>query len=61
MTKKATPSRLRHAINKTAGDLRRIGLMDARTHEKITMRHWLKSRRNPRRPRHSGVEPHPGS
>ena len=40
MTKKATPSRLREAINETAGDLRRLGLMEAATHEKITMRHF---------------------
>jgi len=38
MTKKATPSRLREAILETAGDMRRLGIMDAATHEKITLR-----------------------
>jgi putative transcriptional regulator len=38
MTKKATPSRLREAILETAGDMRRLGLMDEATHEKITLR-----------------------
>jgi putative transcriptional regulator len=38
MTKKATPSRLREALVETAGDMRRLGLMDEATHEKITMR-----------------------
>ncbi|ATQ67652.1 MULTISPECIES: helix-turn-helix domain-containing protein [Methylosinus] len=38
MTKKATPSRLREALLETAGDMRRLGIMDATTHEKITLR-----------------------
>ena len=42
MTKTATASRLREAIDETAGDLHRLGLMDAATHEKITMRHLAK-------------------
>ncbi len=42
MTKKATPSRLREAILETAGDMRRLGLMDEATHEKITMRNLAK-------------------
>lgn len=39
MTKKTTPSRLREALVETAGDMRRLGIMDEATHEKITMRH----------------------
>ncbi len=39
MTKKTKPSRLGEAILDTAGDLRRLGLMDDATHEKITLRH----------------------
>lgn len=39
MTKKTKPSRLSEAILETAGDLRRLGLMDDATHEKITLRH----------------------
>lgn len=38
MTKKATPSRLREAILETTGDMRRLGIMDETTHEKITLR-----------------------
>jgi len=39
MTRKAKPSRLREAILDTAGDLRRLGIMNDATHEKITLRH----------------------
>jgi putative transcriptional regulator len=40
MTKKTkTPSCIREAILATAGDMRRLGIMDAATHEKITLRH----------------------
>jgi len=39
MTSKAKPSRLREAILDTAEDLRRLGIMDDSTHEKITLRH----------------------
>jgi putative transcriptional regulator len=40
MTKaKKKPSRLAKAMVETAGDMRRAGLMDKATHEKITMRH----------------------
>jgi putative transcriptional regulator len=38
MTKTKKPSRLRAAILETAGDMRRLGIMDAATHEKITLR-----------------------
>lgn len=38
MTKKATPGRLREAILETAGDMRRLEIMDEATHEKITLR-----------------------
>jgi putative transcriptional regulator len=37
--KKTKPSRLATALLETADDMHRIGLMDAATHEKITMRH----------------------
>jgi putative transcriptional regulator len=37
--KKTTPSRLREAILETAGDMRRLGIMDEAAHEKITLRH----------------------
>ena len=39
MTKKAKPSRLAQALLETADDMRRVGIMDAATHEKITLRH----------------------
>jgi putative transcriptional regulator len=39
MTKRTTPSPLTAAILETAGDMRRLGIMDAPTHEKITIRH----------------------
>lgn len=38
MTKNAAPSRLREAILETAGDMRRLGIIDEAAHEKITMR-----------------------
>lgn len=38
MTKK-TPSCLSEALLETAGDMRRLGVMDEATHEKITLRH----------------------
>lgn len=47
MTKTATPSRLREAICETAGDMRRLGLMDETTHAKITMRHLDKDAPEP--------------
>lgn len=39
MTKRTTPNRLREAILETAGDMRRLGIMDEATHDKITLRH----------------------
>jgi len=39
MTKKTQPSRLTQALLETADDMRRVGVMDAATHEKITLRH----------------------
>jgi putative transcriptional regulator len=39
MTKKTQPSRLTRALLETADDMRRAGVMDAATHEKITLRH----------------------
>ena len=39
MAEKAEPSRLAKALLETADDMRRVGLMDAATHEKITLRH----------------------
>jgi putative transcriptional regulator len=38
-TKKTKPSRLARELVETASGMRRIGLMDRATHEKITMRH----------------------
>ena len=46
MKKKTTPSRLREALLETAGDMRRLGVMDAATHEKITLRHLGKEAGN---------------
>ena len=37
--KRTKPSRLTTALLETADDMRRVGVMDAATHEKITMRH----------------------
>ncbi len=42
MTQKPQPSRLTQALLETADDMRRAGVMDAATHEKITMRHLAK-------------------
>jgi putative transcriptional regulator len=39
MAKKTHPSRLTKALLETADDMRRIGVMDAMTHAKITLRH----------------------
>lgn len=39
MMKKTKPSRMVKAILETADGMRRIGVMDAETHRKITMRH----------------------
>ena len=40
MTKHGTqPSRLIRAMLETADDMRRVGIMDAASHEKITFRH----------------------
>ncbi|MBG0808757.1 helix-turn-helix domain-containing protein [Methylosinus sp. H3A] len=48
MTKKATPSestsRLRDAILETAGDMRRLEIMDEASHAKITLRQLEKDR-----------------
>jgi putative transcriptional regulator len=39
MAKKTQPSRLTRALLETADDMRGAGVMDATTHEKITLRH----------------------
>ena len=39
MTEKTQPSRLTRALLETAGDMRRVGMLDAAAHEKITLRH----------------------
>jgi len=39
MTKKRKPSRLTKALLETANDMRRVGILDAAAHEKITLRH----------------------
>lgn len=39
MTKKKAPSRLAKALLETASDLRRVSILDAAGHEKITLRH----------------------
>lgn len=39
MTKKTSPSSLTQALLETADDMRRVGVIDAATHEKITLRH----------------------
>lgn len=39
MTTRTQPSRLTRALLETADDMRRVGVMDAATHEKITLRH----------------------
>jgi len=44
---KMTPNRLSEAILDTADDLRRLGIMDAATHEKITLRHMRKEAARP--------------
>ena len=38
-TEKTHPSRLTRALVETADDMRRVGVMDAATHAKITLRH----------------------
>jgi hypothetical protein len=38
-TKKTKPSRMTRALLETADGMRRIGVMDAATHEKIECRH----------------------
>ncbi len=38
MTQAATRRQLREAMVETAGDMRRLGIMDVATHEKITLR-----------------------
>jgi ATP synthase protein I len=53
MTNNATPSQLREAILETARDMRRLGIMDLATREKITLRHLAKE--HGRRPRPSGA------
>jgi putative transcriptional regulator len=37
--KRTRPSRLAAALLETADDMRRVGVMDTATHEKITLRH----------------------
>lgn len=39
MAKEIKPNRLTEALLETANDLRQAGIMDAATHEKITLRH----------------------
>src|ERR1700756_1752650 len=39
MTTKSQPSPLTKALLETADDMRRVGVMDAAAHEKITLRH----------------------
>ena len=39
MTKKKTHSRLAKALLETAGDMRRVGILNSSSHEKITLRH----------------------
>ena len=39
MKRQTQPSRLTKALLETADDMRRAGVMDAATHEKITLRH----------------------
>jgi putative transcriptional regulator len=39
MTTKKKPSRLAKALLETAGDMRKAGLLDRATYDKITMRH----------------------
>ena len=38
-TRETRPSRLTKALLETASDMRRAGVMDAATHDKITLRH----------------------
>lgn len=38
-TRETRPSRLTKALLETASDMRRTGVMDAATHDKITLRH----------------------
>jgi putative transcriptional regulator len=46
MTKQKNPSRLTKALLETADDLRRVGVLDAASHEKITLRHLGGSKAN---------------
>jgi putative transcriptional regulator len=39
MARKTKPSRLANALLETAGGMRKAGLLDKATHEKITLRH----------------------
>src|SRR5713101_1352599 len=39
MTRKKKPSRLTKALLGTADDMRRVGILDSASHEKITLRH----------------------
>jgi len=39
MTRKKKPSRLTKALLETADDMRRVGILDSASHEKITLRH----------------------
>jgi hypothetical protein len=39
MTRKKKSSRLTMALLETASDMRRVGILDSASHEKITMRH----------------------
>ncbi len=39
MTRRKKPSRLTRALLETADDMRRVGILDDASHEKITLRH----------------------
>jgi len=39
MTRKKKPSRLTQALLETTDDMRRVGILDSASHEKITLRH----------------------
>jgi putative transcriptional regulator len=43
MTRKKKTSRLTKALLETADDMRRVGVLDAASHEKITLRHLGRS------------------
>ena len=39
LIRKKKPSRLTKALLETPGDMRRVGILDSASHEKITLRH----------------------